>query len=103
MPIESSHNISGLRPVGATDARIVRTAAGAKDAATPASAAASGPASAEAVTFKPSAALDPGQPPVDVERVQVIRHAIESGNYPIIPTKIADAMIAAGLLLRAQA
>ncbi len=100
MPIESSPNISGLRPVGAMDARTVRSAGGAKDqATTPAPAA----ASADAVTFKPSQALDPGQPPVDAERVQVIRQAIEAGKYPIIPTKIADAMIAAGLLLRVPA
>jgi negative regulator of flagellin synthesis FlgM len=44
--------------------------------------------------------LDPGQPPVDAERVQQIRKAIEEGTYPIVPAKVADAMIAAGLLLR---
>ncbi|HCF24473.1 MULTISPECIES: flagellar biosynthesis anti-sigma factor FlgM [unclassified Novosphingobium] len=44
--------------------------------------------------------LDPGQPPVDAERVQVIRKAIEDGTYPIVPAKVADAIIAAGLLLR---
>ena len=48
-------------------------------------------------------ALDPGQAPVDMDRVKVIRHAIETGTYPIIPAKIADAMIAAGLLLRTPA
>lgn len=44
--------------------------------------------------------LDPGLPPVDAERVQQIRKAIEKGTYPIVPAKVADAMIAAGLLLR---
>ena len=44
--------------------------------------------------------LDPGPPPVDAERVQQIRKAIEDGTYPIVPAKVADAMIAAGLLLR---
>lgn len=44
--------------------------------------------------------LDPGQPPVDAERVAVIRKAVEQGNYPVIPMRVADAMIAAGLLLR---
>ncbi len=44
--------------------------------------------------------LDPGQPPVDTDRVQVIRKAIEDGTYPIVPAKVADAIIAAGLLLR---
>jgi negative regulator of flagellin synthesis FlgM len=47
-----------------------------------------------------SDALDPGQPPVDVERVELIRKAVETGKYPILPAKVADAMIAAGLLLR---
>lgn len=44
--------------------------------------------------------LDAGQPPVDVERVQQIRKAIENDTYPIVPTKVSDAIIAAGLLLR---
>ncbi len=47
-----------------------------------------------------SRALDPGQPPVDAERVKQIRQAIEDGHYPIVPAKVADAMIAAGMLLR---
>ena len=45
-------------------------------------------------------ALDPGAAPVDTDRVQEIRKAVESGSYPLIPAKIADAMIAAGVLLR---
>ena len=47
-----------------------------------------------------SAALDPGPQPVDTDRVVEIRRAIERGQYPILPAKVADAMIAAGLLLR---
>jgi len=100
MPIESSPNIPGARPVGAIDARIVRGMAGARDEA-PGTAAAT--PSGVPPTYQPSGALDPGQPPVDAERVQVIRHAIETGTYPVLPTKIADAMIAAGLLLRTEA
>jgi negative regulator of flagellin synthesis FlgM len=104
MPIDKSQSltaagIAGLRAVGLIDSRTVRPASGAKDAA-PAGTAVSG---TPAATFQPSAALDPGQPPVDAERVAVIRQAIQSGTYPVIPTKIADAMIAAGLLLRASA
>jgi negative regulator of flagellin synthesis FlgM len=38
--------------------------------------------------------------PVDADRVAEIRRAIEDGRYPVLPTRIADAMIAAGLLLR---
>lgn len=47
-----------------------------------------------------SAALDPGEPPVDTDRVQIIRQAVEAGTYPLLPTRVADAIIAAGLLLR---
>lgn len=47
-----------------------------------------------------SEALNPGHAPVDVERVSQIRKAVESGSYPLVPARIADAMIAAGLLLR---
>ena len=100
MPIESSKNVPGLRPVGPIDARMIGTASG--TGAAPSGAAA--PASTGAVgAYRPSDALDPGAAPVDMERVNVIRRAIESGTYPVIPTKIADAMIAAGLLLRASA
>ena len=38
-------------------------------------------------------------PPVDAERVDQIRKALEDGTYPVVPTQIADAMIAARLLL----
>jgi negative regulator of flagellin synthesis FlgM len=47
-----------------------------------------------------SKALDPGAAPVDTDRVALIRKAVESGQYPVLPAKIADAMIAAGMLLR---
>ncbi|HET9630157.1 MAG TPA: flagellar biosynthesis anti-sigma factor FlgM [Novosphingobium sp.] len=103
MPIDKSQSLSvagtaGLRAVGLIDARTLRTAAGARDNASPA-----GGTATPAATFQPTEALDPGQPPVDADRVALIRKAIETGAYPIIPAKIADAMIAAGLLLRASA
>jgi len=41
-----------------------------------------------------------GQPPIDHSRVEVIRKAIEEGRYPVIPMRVADALIASGLLLR---
>ena len=47
-----------------------------------------------------SEALDAGAAPVDAERVQQIRKAVENGTYPVVPAKIADAIIAAGILLR---
>ncbi|KRA84556.1 hypothetical protein ASD76_01910 [Altererythrobacter sp. Root672] len=40
--------------------------------------------------------------PVDIDRVKQIRQAIEEGRYPIVPMRVADAMIAAGILLRTK-
>lgn len=47
-----------------------------------------------------SRSVEAGGPPVDAERVAEIARAIAEDRYPVLPTKIADAMIAAGLLLR---
>lgn len=44
--------------------------------------------------------LDPGQPPIDAERVEQVRKAVERGSYPLVPAKITDAIIAAGIILR---
>jgi negative regulator of flagellin synthesis FlgM len=44
--------------------------------------------------------LDPGEIPVNADRVAEIRKALEQGTYPIVPTTVADAIIAAGLILR---
>lgn len=41
-----------------------------------------------------------GAIPQDSDRVAAIKKAIESGQYPIVPTKIGDAMIAASMLWR---
>ncbi|MEC7889420.1 MAG: flagellar biosynthesis anti-sigma factor FlgM [Pseudomonadota bacterium] len=38
-----------------------------------------------------------GETPIDSDRVSEIRKALETGTYPLIPTKIADAIIAAGM------
>lgn len=43
--------------------------------------------------------VDPGKPPVETDRVDEIRGAIQEGRYPIVPAEIADAMIAARLNL----
>jgi negative regulator of flagellin synthesis FlgM len=47
-----------------------------------------------------SRAVEAGEPPVDAERVALIAKAIAQDRYPVLPMKVADAMIAAGLLLR---
>jgi negative regulator of flagellin synthesis FlgM len=87
-PIE----LGPVRLIGAVDPRAIRTASGA-----PERFARAAPAPAAVVH---SEVLDPGAPPIDAERVQIIRKAVESGTYPVVPAKIADAIIAAGLLLR---
>lgn len=85
-------NLGPALPIGAVDTRTARTANGGN-------ARAEKPASPASGVVK-SDVLDPGQPPVDVERTQLIRKAVETGTYPIVPAKVADAIIAAGLLLR---
>ena len=47
------------------------------------------------VSIEVSAAADSAAPPVDSERVAQIREALRDGSYPLVPTKIVDAMIAA--------
>ena len=38
-------------------------------------------------------------PPVDQDRVAQVRNAIARGDYPILPVKVCDALIAASLAL----
>ncbi|MFC4254912.1 flagellar biosynthesis anti-sigma factor FlgM [Altererythrobacter xixiisoli] len=64
------------------------------------SGAATTPASATAGTVSANPVNAGTTPTVDVDRVSEIRKAVEEGSYPIVPAKIADAMIAAGYLLR---
>ena len=84
-----SFDIGPTRAVGAINNRLARETRG----QTPSPA----PAPDARVAASPVSA---GQPPVDVERVAQIRKAVEEGTYPIVPTRVADAMIAAGFLLR---
>jgi negative regulator of flagellin synthesis FlgM len=65
------------------------------------SAAASGtPGSPNGISLEVTAATnDAAAPPVDAERVAQIRSALQDGSYPLVPTKIADAMIAAQVSL----
>ncbi|MEO0032281.1 MAG: flagellar biosynthesis anti-sigma factor FlgM [Pseudomonadota bacterium] len=97
----SSFEIGAPRPVGAIQVKTVAAtqapSAPAEAQATPASTPASTSAAAQVET---SDAVKAGSPPIDTDRVTKIRHAIETGTYPVLPAKIADAMIAAGMLLR---
>lgn len=62
-------------------------------------AAASGSAVASGVSLEVSAPVEAAAPPVDAERVKQIKAALADGSYPLVPTKIADAMIAAQVSL----
>ncbi len=92
-------DIGAPRPVGPVQ---VKTATTAKSATATVDAQSAAVADAGVATqVQRSSALDAGSvAPVDVERVKDIRQAIEKGNYPLVPARIADAMIAAGMLLR---
>ncbi|MCX7676589.1 MAG: flagellar biosynthesis anti-sigma factor FlgM [Alteraurantiacibacter sp.] len=43
--------------------------------------------------------IEAGSMPVDHDRVAEIRAALRDGSYPIVPTRISDAIIAARLML----
>ena len=91
------------RAIGAVTADIARkanTTANANAASAPPAAPANAAANKPSVAT--SVATDPGQAPVDTDRVAQIRKAVETGNYPLVPARIADAMIAAGMFLRSS-
>jgi negative regulator of flagellin synthesis FlgM len=100
----SSFEIGAPRPVGPVQVKTVTNAKAAPAAAAPGTVEPQTPAVADVgvgAQVQRSSALDAGSnPPVDVERVKDIRQAIEKGSYPLVPARIADAMIAAGMLLR---
>lgn len=93
-PIE----LGPTRPVAPIESWALRASGGKGEPAAKAAANAGAPAAGATVVR--SDALDPGAPPVDLDRVQMIRKAVESGTYPVVPAKIADAIIAAGIFLR---
>lgn len=100
----SSFEIGASRPVSAVPGagQVSTVGAGGKPVQTEtvAEAPKAAAAAAAAPQVETSDAVKAGAAPVDQERVHTIRHAIETGTYPVLPAKIADAMIAAGMLLR---
>jgi len=47
------------------------------------------------VSIEVGTSVGAGEPPVDSDRVAEVRKALQDGSYPLVPAKIADAMIAA--------
>ncbi len=86
------------------DLNPIRAAALDPRAPRPAAERRAGPAqgAAASTAVELSGAADPGPAPVDHERVAEIRKALEQGRYPVIPLRVADALIASGLLLRTE-
>lgn len=52
-------------------------------------------ASPASISVEVGGGVDTASPPVDAERVQQIRAALQDGSYPLVPAQIVDAMIAA--------
>ena len=96
-------SISGVSPTSTAERAKAR---GSSDAAsnTAAPSVGSGAASSakgSGVAVEISAPAQNG-PPVDTDRVDEIRSALRDGTYPLVPAKIADAMIAAQLKFEIQ-
>ncbi len=83
----------GAPAIGASDPRAAALAT--RSGKSEATDAPSGPA----VALAQAASLDAGPQPIDSDRVEAIRSAIAKGRYPLVPARIADAVIAAGILL----
>mgnify|MGYP000592675176 CR=1 FL=1 len=53
----------------------------------------------QGVSVQTGAKVSAGAAPVDAERVAEIRQALREGTYPLVPSKITDAIIAARHML----
>lgn len=60
-------------------------------------------APAPGIEIEMSGELASSGAPVDTDRVAEIRSALRDGTYPVVPARIADAIIAARLVLGGQA
>lgn len=84
--------ISGVSPASAADRAKARPSS---DGAAPsAGRSTAGSTNGTGVAVEITAPAQNG-PPVDTDRVAEIRNALREGTYPLVPAKIADAMIAA--------
>lgn len=51
------------------------------------------------ISVETGSRITAGSVPVQQDRVQEIRAALRDGSYPLVPTQISDAIIAARLML----
>jgi len=96
--INRLQSISGVSPASAADRAKARSAPDAlfDVGASGAGGVAAGSPKGSGVAVEIAAPTQSG-PPVDADRVAQIRDALRDGSYPLVPAKIADAMIAAQL------
>lgn len=89
-----TQSVSGVSPTAAADRAKAKPAP--DGGVTGSGRDTAGTSSSDGVAVEISAPAQSG-PPVDTDRVAEIRSALRDGTYPLIPAKIADAMIAAQL------
>ncbi len=94
-----SVELSKLPGVGAARAVTAGERAQIEARSRPAAAGTSAAGAAPGISLQVTAAADAATPPVDAERVNQIKAALRDGSYPLVPTKIVDAMIAAQVSL----
>lgn len=94
MSISEVQRLQGLVPAARLDGAAAKSAE--KRAGQPATGAPHA-APATGISVEVASGLAAGEPPVSSERVAEIRAALKDGSYPLVPAKIADAMIAARL------
>lgn len=92
-----SVELSKLPGVSAVRAPVTSDRAQIEARARPAASAAQG--TATGISLEVTGTPEAVTPPVDAERVAEIRSALRDGTYPLVPTKIVDAMIAAQVSL----
>ena len=92
--------VQGKTTPPVTTTTTTAAAASTAPASPPPAVAATAAVAGGAATVTTTDATRAGDVPVDTDRVAQIRRAIEEGSYPVLPARIGDAMIAAGMLLR---
>lgn len=84
---------------GISAARALSTSDRAQIEARPRSSVSGAGAPASGISLEVTGTAQAAAPPVDADRVRMIRDALRDGSYPLVPTQIADAMIAAQVSL----
>ncbi len=95
--------VTGARALSDTDRMTQGLAGGAADKSrtalseTGAAKPAGGGVSLSIGSALPAEEISTAKPPIDSDRISLIRDALREGSYPLVPVKIADAIIAAQL------